>query len=37
MLALKQETAKCNMKGTTLFWHTGGLFGLFPFRNELTG
>ncbi|NQT34918.1 D-cysteine desulfhydrase family protein [bacterium] len=37
MLALKQETAKGNMKGTTLFWHTGGLFGLFPFRNELTG
>ena len=37
MLAVKEETRKGNMKGTTLFWHTGGLFGLFPFRNELTG
>ena len=35
MLAVKEETLKGMMKGTTLFWHTGGLFGLFPFRNQL--
>ncbi|MCF7810618.1 D-cysteine desulfhydrase family protein [bacterium] len=32
--AIKYETAKGMMKGTTVFWHTGGIFGLFPFKNR---
>ncbi|MDP8228685.1 MAG: D-cysteine desulfhydrase family protein [Candidatus Electryoneaceae bacterium] len=31
---LKTELVKGNIDGTTLFWHTGGMFGLFPFRRE---
>jgi len=31
--AVKCELAKGSFKDTTLFWHTGGVFGLFPFRD----
>ena len=31
---MKLELGKGNLDGTTLFWHTGGVFGLFPFRKE---
>lgn len=34
MTALKSELAKGEMDGTTLFWHTGGVFGLFPFKDQ---
>ena len=34
-LAIKNELAKGNMQGTTIFCHTGGMFGLFPFRKSL--
>lgn len=33
--AVKMETLAGRMKGTTVFWHTGGVFGLFPFRGGL--
>lgn len=32
--AVKCETAKSMMEGTTIFWHTGGIFGLFPFKSR---
>ncbi len=35
ILAVKTETLAGRMPGLTLFWHTGGVFGLFPFREQL--
>lgn len=34
-LAVKSETLAGRFEGTTVFWHTGGVFGLFPFRTGL--
>jgi len=34
---IHEETTAGRMPGTTLYWHTGGVFGLFPFANELVG
>ena len=34
-LGLKSELAKGKFKGTTIYWHTGGIFGLFPFRKSI--
>jgi len=36
-LCVREETRAGRMEGTTIFWHTGGVFGLFPFRKELEG
>ncbi|MFH0766434.1 MAG: D-cysteine desulfhydrase family protein, partial [Calditrichota bacterium] len=33
--AIKAETQAGRMPGATIFWHTGGVFGLFPFRRGL--
>jgi len=33
--AIKEETQAGRMPGTTIFCHTGGVFGLFPFRRGL--
>ncbi len=33
--AIKEETLAGRMTGKTLFWHTGGMFGIFPFRDGL--
>jgi D-cysteine desulfhydrase len=33
--AIKCETAAGRLSGATLFWHTGGVFGIFPFREGL--
>lgn len=33
--AVKEELASGHLPGATLFWHTGGMFGIFPFRNSL--
>ncbi len=32
---LKFEAAAGRLTGSTLFWHTGGVFGTFPFRDQL--
>ncbi len=34
VLGIKSELAKGRMDGVTLFWHTGGIYGLFAFRDE---
>ena len=34
-LGIRSELAKGNFKGTTIFCHTGGVFGLFPFRKDI--
>ena len=33
--AVQCEAAAGKLSGATLFWHTGGVFGLFPFREGL--
>ncbi|MDP8239711.1 MAG: D-cysteine desulfhydrase family protein [Candidatus Hatepunaea meridiana] len=35
VLGLKSELLKGELEGTTLFLHTGGVFGLFSFREKL--
>jgi len=35
-LAIREETIAGRMPGTTIFLHTGGVFGLFPFRDKLS-
>jgi len=35
-MAIKHETAKGMMDGSTIFWHTGGIFGLFPFKSRFS-
>jgi len=32
-LGIRGELAKDGMEGATLFWHTGGIYGLFAFRD----
>ncbi len=34
-LCVREETRAGRFDGMTLFWHTGGVFGLFPFRKGL--
>lgn len=33
--AIREEIAAGSVTGKTIFWHTGGVFGIFPFRREL--
>jgi len=32
---VKSEVEAGHFKGLTVFWHTGGVFGLFPFKEDL--
>ena len=32
---IKNELEKGDFKGTMIFCHTGGVFGLFPFRKDI--
>ena len=34
-LGIKGEIAKGNLPGKTIFLHTGGVFGLFPFKEDI--
>jgi D-cysteine desulfhydrase len=34
--AIKSESFAGRLPGVTVFWHTGGIFGLFPFRAGLS-
>lgn len=36
-LAIREEVKSGRFPGITVFWHTGGVFGLFPFRQGLAG
>jgi len=33
--AVKHEAISGRIPGVSLFWHTGGVYGIFPFRQEL--